>query len=144
LKQNLNHLDNVTLINAAIWHKKTKLQISDKFNSGKWGIVTEEIEKIEDEGSMIDAISIDEILKENQIENIDILKIDIECAEKYLFSNNYLSWLPKTKMVIIELHEHLCSGCSQPFFEAIGKSFKNYSYHIRCENTMIVNRDLSL
>jgi hypothetical protein len=40
---------------------------------------------------------------------IDLLKIDIEGAEAELFSTNYESWLPKTRVIVIELHDANCT-----------------------------------
>ena len=74
--------------------------------------------------------------------HIDILKLDIETSEKKVFLDNYESWLPKTKMVIIELHDFMEEGCSRSFFTAINKTFTNYEYMIKGENTAIINNDL--
>jgi len=54
-----------------------------------------------------------------QLEEIDLLKIDIEGAEKELFSTNYESWLPKTKVLYIELHDRYRKGTATSFFKAI-------------------------
>ena len=55
-------------------------------------------------------------LKKN---SIDILKIDIEGAEKELFMDNYKTWLGKTKVIVIELHDRLDKEISGIFFKAV-------------------------
>lgn len=143
LSKNTGHLSNVSLINGALWHSKSVVSVTDKYKMGQWGMVTEEINGAESPDA-ISTITIDEILEQYSIEQIDILKLDIETAEKELFSQNYSNWLPKTKIVVIELHDWIKKGCSKPFFEAINKSFKNYSYATIHENTIIYNDDLIL
>mgnify|MGYP000361339186 CR=1 FL=1 len=54
----------------------------------------------------------------------DLLKIDIEGAEKELFSENTDYWLGKVNMIIIELHDWMRKDCSKNFYSAI----KKYKY----------------
>lgn len=137
LKKNTSELQHVYCENAGLWNKTTKLKIFDKFNLGKWGMFTEEDEV----NGTVNAISIDHIIEKYQINQIDILKIDIEASEKYLFSANYEKWLPLTKVIVIEFHDRLTEGCSKPFFVAINKHMNNYAYSTKGENTIIENLD---
>ena len=41
------------------------------------------------------------LLDKYNIKFVDILKLDIETSEKYLFTTNYEAWLPKVKTIII-------------------------------------------
>ena len=92
----------------------------------------------------IDALCIDTLLLKYNIDCIDVLKLDIESSEKQLFSQNYQNWLPKVKLIIIEFHDGFEKGCSKTFFEAINKTFNDYSLSIRGENIVIRNNDLNL
>ncbi|WP_170252670.1 FkbM family methyltransferase [Adhaeribacter aerolatus] len=138
LQKNVANYNNVYCENLGLWNRKTKLKIYDKFEMGKWAMVVEESEA---EGN-IEAISIDELVCKYAINTIDILKLDIETSEKILFLDNYEGWLPKVKMIIIELHDCLEEDCSKPFFVAINKTFSKYTYSISGENTVIINNDL--
>ena len=121
LKLNLeNHID-ITCINAAIWYKNTYLKIIDK-KIGNYAFMIEESDNSDD--SDIIATSIGEIVDKFCIDSIDILKIDIEGSEKEVFSNNIEKWLPITKVLIIELHDHFREGASDSFFKAIA----NFNY----------------
>jgi FkbM family methyltransferase len=142
LKANVQGLKDVTLLKGGLWHTKTMLNISDKYNAGKWAMVVEEAEVSDKDKSLIETFTIDEILETSGLESIDLLKLDIETAERELFSKNFQSWLPKTKAIVIELHDWMSKGCSKPFFGAINRSFSNYSYSAKGENTIIVNEDL--
>jgi FkbM family methyltransferase len=137
LKTNLKYYENIFYENAGLWYKNVKLKIYDKHNAGKWGMVVEE----DNLNGTIDAISINSIIDKYNIDKIDILKIDIETSEKYLFSKNY-SWLASVKLIIIELHDGWESGCSKTFFTAINEVFNDYSMTVRGENIIIKNNDL--
>jgi len=58
-------------------------------------------------------------MKQFNVDHIDILKIDIESSEKELFEENFEKWLPKVKVVIIELHDRMKEGCTRSFFKAM-------------------------
>ena len=59
-------------------------------------------ESVQDEDSDIRGVILDEILKENNIFEIDILKVDIEGAEKQLFSISCKQWIHSVKCIIME------------------------------------------
>lgn len=139
LKKNLNPYKNVEIVNAGLWNSLTKLTVLDKYNAGYSAMVVEE-DPID---GKVDAITMDSLMKAHGLEQVDILKIDIETSEKELFSNNYEQWLPRVRMIIIELHDWLKPGCSRMFFEAINKKFSKYSYSVCGENTIIENMDLT-
>ena len=51
----------------------------------------------------VQSVTMDEILEKHNLTHIDILKVDIEGAEKKLFSN-FPSWLKKVDFLMIEMH----------------------------------------
>jgi hypothetical protein len=63
---------------------------------------------------------------ENGLEQIDILKIDIEGSEKELFESDYDYWLSRTKILIIELHDRLKPETSKTVFKAL----LNYQFSV--------------
>ena len=87
----------------------------------------------------ISTITIDEIMKILNVKKIDILKIDIEGAEHELFKNNYDTWLPNTRCLIIELHDRMRNRSSQNFFKAISKY--DFSYSHQGENLVFINNN---
>lgn len=133
LTKNLSVYNNVYFENAGLWNKSTTLKVYDKHNAGKWAMVVEENEK---EGT-VKAISISSLMEKYKLDSVDVLKLDIETSEKQVFLNNYDDWLPKVKMLIVELHDWMEEGCSKPFFTAVNKAFPKYSYTMCRENTII-------
>ena len=83
LKQNTAHHKRIKTVKAGIWNRTTNLRIKDP-GLGKWGFMVEEISQ-KAPGS-IRAVTIGDILKKSGYKEIDILKLDIEGAEKEVFS----------------------------------------------------------
>lgn len=131
LKKNTEKYNNIFCIKSGVWNKSTNLVIKDRSN-GNWGFVIEEANcKSSD---TIPAVSINEIIDDYKINQIDILKIDIEGSEKELFESNFENWLKITKILIIELHDGLRTGASKSFFEAVSK----YDFHISRKNENLI------
>ena len=89
----------------------------------------------------VTAVTIDSLMQAYGLNHVDVLKIDIETSEKELFLKNYERWLPKVRMIVIELHDWLRPGCSRAFFAAVNATLNNYSYTVCGENTIIENKD---
>jgi hypothetical protein len=54
-------------------------------------------------------------MEEFRIDRVGILKVDIEGAEKEVFSGA-ASWIDRVDGIIIELHDRMKRGCSRTFF----------------------------
>jgi FkbM family methyltransferase len=139
LQKNTSLYDNIFCENYGLWNKDAKLRVYDKYDMGKWAMVVEE----DSMNGNISAVSLKVVMEKYSIDRIDVLKLDIETSEKQLFFDNYDYWLPKTKIIIIELHDWMEDGCSKPFFEAINKTFSKYKFSMIGENVVIENKDLN-
>ena len=62
-------------------------------------------------------LSLPSLLREFPSGHLDLLKIDIEGAEKEILENAD-SWMPSVKAVVIELHDRYKPGCSRAFYRA--------------------------
>jgi FkbM family methyltransferase len=133
LKDNVSGYEDVVAYNKGIWNKTTNLKI-ENISSANWSFMVSEAP--DDYEGGVEAISLDEIMKENNLQYIDILKIDIEGSEKELFEKNYDSWMSKTKVLIIELHDKKRKGCSVSLFKAVSKY--NFEMYHKGENMVIV------
>ena len=142
IKRNIQYYDNVFVVQAALWNKHTSVSVSDKRGMGKWSLIAEESGSNEIKGQQSLTVTIDEIMQQYDLQFIDLLKMDIESAEREVFADNYFNWLPKTKVIIIEMHDWLKPGCAKSFFTAINKTFNAYCYGQVGENVIIINQDL--
>ncbi len=98
----MNSLDVKLYNNALAEVEGKKFEIGNDFRDSKdWSITTNE--SINGE---IDGITIQQIINENEIQYISILKIDIEGAERFLFRSGVdLAYLKITKLIAIEIHD---------------------------------------
>lgn len=142
LEKNTKGYENILLTKRALSNQpNVNFDVVDK-GFGNWGFVTE-MQDSKNTKNVIDTvktITIDEILIEYNLEYLDLLKIDIEGGEKELFESNYENWLPKTKCIIIELHDGITKGSSKSFFNAISKY--DFSYFNRGENLLFINNSI--
>ena len=117
LKKNCGALPNVNLIQGALWPTSRKLVIQDS-DAEKWAFSV--AEGTDSAGSeSVKAVTIPGLLRELGIEHIDILKLDIEGAERELFNTGAESWLGAVGQIIIELHDQFVSGCASAFYTKI-------------------------
>jgi FkbM family methyltransferase len=135
LVKNTASYPNITCLNFGIWSKTTNLKIIDA-GYGNWGFITEECDEPGED--TIPALSIDEVIRKYDIPQIDICKINIEGAEKEVFESNYESWIPKTKLISIELHDWMKEGCSKSFFKAL----TNYNFALSHKGSYMQTRIL--
>ena len=135
LKENTVNYQNIELINSGIWNRNAFLKIR---NAGRsyWETMVEEVASIQEES--FEAVTIVELLKNSGYEKIDILKLDIEGAEKEIFSDEYEDWLGKVNIIIIELHDWYRPGCSEAVYSALNK-YKFISYK-KGENTIFIKK----
>jgi FkbM family methyltransferase len=112
LRRNCEGIKNIKLKKAALWPSEIKLQIADP-NVTNWGF---QVRPATAGTPTVEAITIPQILAESGADRIDLLKLDIEGAERELFSESCEDWLPKVGMIVIELHDRLTRGCSETFY----------------------------
>lgn len=119
LQYNTIFYDNIKLINSAIWDKEAFARL-ESTELGEVGYMT--VETGEDDPAAFKTTTLSKILADNGIEEIDLLKIDIEGSEKEVFSApNVDEWLSKVKVMVVVLHDELRGGASYEFFKAISK-----------------------
>lgn len=134
LQSNCKHYKNIKSLKSGIWKKNSHLKIE---NSQVGNNAFTVIESDEATADSIKAVTIQYLMEQFDMPHIDILKLDIEGSEKEVFEENYESWLPKTKVLIIELHDEMKKGCSQSVFKAIGKY--DFSFDAKGENVIFTN-----
>jgi FkbM family methyltransferase len=121
LKKNASYYPNIVPVQAALWRENKKLSLANP-GTGNWGYQTRE----RNGGGVdpeVDGITIDRLMERYHCDYIDILKVDIEGAEKEVFENPG-AWIGKVGGIIIELHDHAKSGCSASVHSAV-KDFES-------------------
>ncbi len=104
--------DNITTMHAALWHEDTMLENLNP-DDENWAYqfspsITGEFK----------AVSMEGIINDFNLSKVDLLKIDIEGAEKEVMSAAQ-GWIDVVGTVVIELHDRFRAGCSETFYEAV-------------------------
>ena len=107
LRKNVEPYPNVRVIEGAVWWESTTVALDDR--GDKSGIQV----RAGDGG--VRAMTIDEIAGGTKI---DILKLDVEGAEKELFEHD-AAWLARVGVLMIELHDRFKPGCSKALYSAL-------------------------
>ncbi|HEX6099072.1 MAG TPA: FkbM family methyltransferase [Thermoanaerobaculia bacterium] len=107
LRKNVQPYPNVSVVEGAVWWENTTVSLDDQ--GDKSGIQV----RAGDGG--VRAMTIPEIAGNGKI---DILKLDVEGAEKELFEHDP-AWLANVGVLMIELHDRFKPGCSKALYSAL-------------------------
>ena len=132
LEKNTRNFSNIQRIKAGLWDKNASLKIRD-CGSGAWGYRTEELE--ETTNSELQGITVNALLEDSGFDRIDILKLDIEGAEKRIFARDFEVWLQKVTILAIEIHD----DCKPLIDSALRAG--NWEEYLRNDFFIFVNRD---
>lgn len=126
-----------TTLHRAVWSHKTflKLKRNDAPNQGHWATQTIPTNinpsGLLEDTELVETVTIEALMDNFSIKQIDLLKIDIEGAEKDIFKNGSIRFLDFTHIIAIELHG---SECEAVFRSAI----KGRTYHLEQQGELLV------
>jgi FkbM family methyltransferase len=117
LNQNIqnNPTENITVVSNAIWHKETMVSISNR--GGNSSIVD-----LEEDSSEVLAITLETLFSTYSIEEVDVMKIDIEGAEFDLIINTPAETLAKINRLVLEFDKSFDGRFGQ-MIEKLSKQF---------------------
>lgn len=142
IKKNMgiNHFStNGNIVNAGLWSKNALLTTERSFRDGEdWSITVKETTNPK---NAIQAFSINNIIDTHfQNDVIDLLKLDIEGSEKYVFEAEDAEishFLSKMRFVVIEIHDEM--NCRETIYQQLSKN--NFKYFNAGESTIGFNLD---
>lgn len=106
LQQNLAYYgERAVPIRKALWHAREPLRIvRGVYRDGReWSHQVQACD--EPSQREVEGLAIPDLCSQFGIPQIDILKIDIEGAERYLFECDTAAWLSQVRTIAIELHD---------------------------------------
>lgn len=118
LRRNVAAYPLIIPVCGALWHENGSVDVVDP-GEGNWGYRTEEGTVAQGKAlrGAVRAFTMDCLMAEYGLERIDLLKIDIEGAEKELFSHAN-GWLSKVETILMELHDQFKAGCTRTVYRA--------------------------
>lgn len=109
LSENISGISGITALENGLWFEQTSLNISNPA-SDSWGFRLNTADS--SRGNRIETVTIPDLISKYSIDQIDLLKIDIEGSEFELFKYESETWLPFVKMIMVEVHDQIKEGCS--------------------------------
>lgn len=132
LVRNTRPYPNITPLHGALWPHVGSLRISNP-QAEHWAFQVRETERAD--AGAVRAFTVPDLLALTGKGHIDLLKLDIEGAEKELFASGAASWLPHVDLIAIELHDFLRPGCAAAFYHALAPyAFSQFTLG---ENTIV-------
>ena len=120
LRSNVAPYLNIVPVQAALWNKNEEIDLVDP-GAGNWGFMTFGSGSLErprgDLRHKVRGMTVDRIMHDYALDRIDILKVDIEGAEREVFQDPS-AWLDRVDALIIELHDRVKPGCGLSFYSA--------------------------
>jgi hypothetical protein len=92
-------------------------------------------------GSDVPAVTVPDLMAEFGLEEIDILKLDIEGAESVIFQTQDQSWLGKVRCIIFECCDYDDTGTTMSIFASLTAAGVGFDAHVCGENIVLIRRD---
>lgn len=118
LKKNVSAYPNIDVRHAALWGSPRQLKIQNP-HAAKNAFRTIPADSGE---PCVLSVTIPQILDELADERIGLLKIDIEGAEKDVFSSDTEQWLGSVDALLIEIHDRFAPGAAYAIYRALVRS----------------------
>jgi FkbM family methyltransferase len=116
LTRNTRPYTNIVPIRAALWRETKPLGVVDP-GLGNWAFQTDDNVKVAGRGT-VQGVTMKQILDDMALDHVDILKVDIEGAEKEVFENS-AEWIDRVDAIVIEIHDDLKNGCRDAVYGAV-------------------------
>jgi FkbM family methyltransferase len=117
LEMNASAYPQIRPLKTALWNANKQISLINS-SGGHWGFVTRDGSSAPHERlGLVDAVTLDKLMDNLDVKCIDILKIDIEGAEKEVFESSS-TWIAKVQIIMVELHDRYWPGCEKAFHEA--------------------------
>lgn len=132
LQRNAEKIDAIQPIHAALWDRRGEIGFHEDadYQVGSRGSDRDDADLVK-----VPATSIPEVMKEHGLDRIDLLKVDIEGAERVVFAAAD-GWIDRVRAIFIELHDRKEPGCGDTFFAALRR--QRWRFYIRGENVIAI------
>lgn len=118
LQRNVAPYAAIVPVQAALWCEDKPIRLVDP-GLGKWGFQTFAAGDATTARNCheVQGLTVDTLMRQYAIDRWDVLKMDIEGAEKEVFADAS-RWIDRVGLLIVELHERLKPGCNRSFYNA--------------------------
>ena len=114
LLRNTRGNQRIRAIHAAVWRRPESVVIANEQDDP----CAFQIKSADGQCTTIQGLTVSAIIRECGFEKVDLLKLDIEGAEREIFDAGDLDWMNRTHAIMIELHDRFRPGCEAAFLNA--------------------------
>lgn len=121
------------LIRGVVWHSRTTVKFTNSTgNASSY--------RVNDGGAAtVDAYTIDELAGHTPTGGFDVVKLDIEGAEREVFAaRDSLRWLDTARAVVVELHDWYSPGAAREMARAFAD--RDFALNLSGENLVWIRR----
>jgi FkbM family methyltransferase len=141
LRRNVANRRNVTCLKKALWSESGMVTVLDP-GQGHWAFRThdgnEPRSSRERVIGRVACVTVTDLMRSYGVDRIDLLKIDIEGAEKEVFESS-APWIDHVDAIAIELHDRFKRGCAKAFYDATA----GFDREVHRGENVFVLRDLT-
>jgi FkbM family methyltransferase len=117
--------DRATLLPNGLWSEQARLSLEGSYTGSSLST--------DAASPSINCITIEDLVNQFDLAGIDIVKLDIEGAERQVLLENSAEWLQRTRLLVVEFHGADIEAECTAFLEASGFSASQYrSLHYFC------------
>lgn len=138
LQKNVSCLRNAHIHNRGLWNSNARLKVFNENGSNEAFRVRE----TDSDDFDFQGITIPELIERHNVEEIDILKIDIEGSEKVVFDSTCDRWLHRVNCIVMECPDNDERGTVQLIFDAFRRNDLTVNTFIHGENLVFVKQSL--
>lgn len=138
LKRNTAFYPNITCLKRALWSGPALVTITNS-DAESWAF-TIDVSRMEDTPTIL-AVGVKDLVQQFENHYIDLLKIDIEGAEKEVFQHGADDWINQVRTIAVELHDSIKPGCTKSLTDCL-KAISHSKY--RSGEYTIVDLDIAM
>lgn len=121
LRENVAGHDRIVVVEGALWSEPAELSMSGAYAASTgW-----QVGPAGTSGTAT-GLTVRQVLDEVGWDHVDVMKIDIEGAERAVFGGGDLTWLDMVDLILIELHDWKAPGASRAFHAAVAPEFEEF------------------
>ncbi len=140
LTANTRHDSSIFATHAGLYSKTCRLKIENRGASNESFCVSE----VAADAAEYDVagLSVPDIMREHGLDHIDILKLDIEGAERWVFDASADAWIGKVMVLIFECPDSDAPGTTAQIFGVLARNGLRFDTHLHGENLVLIRRDV--
>ena len=122
LRHNMRGYPNVSVVHAGLWSRTTRLAVQSP-SGAEWAFQAAE-RHAADATEDVPGLTVSDVMVQFGATHVDILKVDIEGAEREVFGPTAEEWLDRVRLIAVELHDAFLPGCEAIVAGRLGTRFK--------------------